>query len=212
MHGRHAVGWAGALAISLLLGAAAVALWAQAAASGQPTARAIAPASPRAAAAPLEALAALHQDAPADPLRLDIPAIGVDAPVQPVGVLPGGALGVPENWSSVGWWDGGPSPGQAGDAVIDGHLDSWTAPAVFWSLDRLVVGDGITVTLSDGTVARFTVNSIHAYPYQAAPLASIFTASGPPRITLITCGGAWSASRQIYAERVVVTAVPTSAP
>src|SRR5262249_35811922 len=57
--------------------------------------------------------------------HLLIPAIGVDAPIEPVGVLPGGALSVPEKnrWTGVGWYKDGPVPGLPGSAIIDGHLD-----------------------------------------------------------------------------------------
>lgn len=157
-------------------------------------------------AAPVGARAALR--APLFPVRLRIPAIGVDAPIQPLAVAADGQLGVPAHWTSVGWWAGGPVPGQPGDAVIDGHLDSWTAPAVFWRLGRLRSGDAVRVRLSDGARETFRVTALHRYAYTAAPVAAIFSRGGPPRLTLITCGGTWIAAGHIYAQRLVVEATP----
>ena len=44
-----------------------------------------------------------------------------------------GAL-VPSKPTDVAWYKPGPAPGEAGDAVIDGHLDWTTGRAVFWDL------------------------------------------------------------------------------
>lgn len=153
---------------------------------------------------PASALAALR--APSVPVRLSIPEIGVAARVQPTGVLASGALGVPDNWTDVAWYAAGPAPGQPGDAVIDGHLDSWTAGAVFWHLARLRPGDGVWVRLADGRRLRFEVRSVRQVAVGDAPLATLFSRAGPPRLTLITCGGTWIASRSRYADRVLVTA------
>ena len=79
--------------------------------------------------------------------RLLIPTIGVDAPIEPVGVLSNGALNVPQKnpWTGVGWYKNGPVPGQSGSAIIDGHLDRPRGvPAVFWNLNQLHTGDIVT--------------------------------------------------------------------
>lgn len=144
------------------------------------------------------------------PIRLDIPAIGVNAAVQAVGVLASGHLGVPSNWTDVAWYRGGPAPGQPGDAVIDGHLDSYTAPAVFWKLASLRAGDVIHVQRSTGPPLDFTVDSLRQIPYQSHDLGGIFSTQGPPSLTLITCGGPWLAAQRVYAERLVVHAELTS--
>lgn len=158
-------------------------------------------------AAPAGARAALYPRA--IPLRLRIPAIGVDAPVQRLGVLGSGALGVPDNWTSVGWYPGGPAPGQPGEALIDGHLDSYTAPAVFWRLRQLRPGEAITVDTSRGGVLTFTVQRLQAIPYQE-PLGPLLHSTGTPGLELITCAGTWLPGQQIYNQRLLVTAVLTA--
>jgi hypothetical protein len=40
-------------------------------------------------------------------------------------------------------------------------------------------------------------------------LRQLFSGTGAPRLTLITCGGSFDAARRSYRENVVVTAVPT---
>ncbi|MBE3560989.1 MAG: class F sortase [Ktedonobacteraceae bacterium] len=57
------------------------------------------------------------------PLRLTIKSIGVDASVEPVGILANGDMATPEKdpWNNVGWYSVGPYPGEKGSAVIAGH-------------------------------------------------------------------------------------------
>jgi hypothetical protein len=160
-------------------------------------------------AAPAGAAAALRTPDP--PVRLSIPAIGVSAPVERVGVLPGGALGVPDGWTEVGWFSGGPAPGQPGDAIIDGHLDSYTAPAVFWNLDRLRPGDAVVVTTAGGHILRFSVSARADEPADA-PLGQLLSRTGAPRLALITCAGSWIQSEHMYSERLVVTAALENGP
>jgi len=49
-------------------------------------------------------------------------------------------MAVPSVPSHVAWYSPGPAPGEPGDAVIDGHLDWTTGPAVFWNLGKLHAG------------------------------------------------------------------------
>ena len=56
-------------------------------------------------------------------MRLVIPAIGVNAAIQKVGITSKGEMEVPENASKVGWFEFGPRPGERGSAIIAGHFD-----------------------------------------------------------------------------------------
>src|SRR3981081_1577001 len=58
------------------------------------------------------------------PARLQIPKIGVDATVEQVGVDRAGNMDIPKSPNNVAWYSPGVAPGQNGDAVIAGHLDS----------------------------------------------------------------------------------------
>jgi sortase A len=145
----------------------------------------------------------------AAPQQLRIPAVGVDAAVEPVGVTAGYAMATPTRTEDVGWYQLGSAPGDAGDAVIDGHLDTPSGgPAVFARLASLRPGDGISVT-AGGREYRYSVASVTSVPYEWRP-DGLYSTEGPPRLTLITCAGAWDASKSIYRERLVVEASPAT--
>jgi hypothetical protein len=138
------------------------------------------------------------------PIRLIIGSIGVNAPVVPVGLDKSGAMGVTAASYDTGWYKLGPPPGDPGDAVIDGHLDWYdTSRAVFHNLKDLKPGDDIEVRRLDGISRHFRVTTVQKVPYNAT-VPGLFDTQGPPRLSLITCGGTWSASLGQYLERVVV--------
>jgi hypothetical protein len=84
--------------------------------------------------------------AEAGAVSIEIPAVGVDAPVVPVGLLADRTMEVPAV-DQAGWYEPGPRPGEAGPAVIVGHVDSRRGPAVFFWLQELRPGDRIVVGL-----------------------------------------------------------------
>lgn len=140
----------------------------------------------------------------ATPARLRIPAIGVDAAVEQVGLTAQHDMDVPRESSDVGWYKAGPEPGQPGDAVIDGHLVWTSGPAVFWSLGRLRAGDQIQVADVSGRALSFQVTSAASYPANEPPPPSLFSSGGQPRLSLITCAGDWNGTQ--YDKRLVVQA------
>lgn len=172
-----------------------------------PVATATAAPSPAPTNGPNDTLrAALDIVAPAKPpARLTIAAISVDAVVEPVGLDAQGRMAAPSRTDRVGWYRPGTAPGDAGNAVIDGHLDWTNGPAVFWRLGKLKVGDQITVIREDGTQAKFIADATSVMPYDASTDA-LFTRSGPPSLTLITCTGSWDRQRETYLQRLVVHA------
>jgi LPXTG-site transpeptidase (sortase) family protein len=139
--------------------------------------------------------------------HLLIPAIGVDAPIEPVGVTSDRVLNVPQKnqWTGVGWYKDGPVPGQAGSAVIDGHLDRpGGVPAVFWKLNQLHIGDMVTVIGTPSKALHFQVVQVQAYQPNKAPLEKIYGDTSGRYLNLITCAGEWIPSRHQTAERLVV--------
>src|SRR5215218_5124218 len=71
------------------------------------------------------------------PVRLKIPAIGVDTGLQRLGRSHDGTVEVPSGrhkWEEAGWYAGGARPGDLGSAVLLGHVDSTAGPAVFYRL------------------------------------------------------------------------------
>ena len=142
------------------------------------------------------------------PVRIKIPVIGVDAVVEQVGKTPDGAMDVPHDYSETAWYNLGPRPGESGNAVIDGHVDSTTGKAVFWDLRKLTRGDQIVVVGDDGVERHFAVSGVEAYPHTDVPLDRVFGASPGVHLNLITCDqmSTFDYSQRQYAGNLVVYA------
>ena len=126
----------------------------------------------------------------AAPVSLDIPSIGVhSADIVDLGLAPDGTLEVPSDASSPGWFAPGPSPGQMGPAIIVGHVDSDTGPAVFYRLGELVAGDQIKVTRNDGSIAAFVIDRVKSYDKDLFPTREIYGTTDRAELRLITCSG-----------------------
>jgi len=142
----------------------------------------------------------------APPVRLSVPALGINAPVETVRLDRQGNLASPAALKDVAWYAGGAAPGDPGSAVMDGHLGVRPGQAVFWNLPKIRAGDVIVVTQADGTQVQFKVDSVQTYS-RTATVPQIFSTDGPPQLWLITCSGRWDYSRATYKDRLVVHAV-----
>lgn len=150
----------------------------------------------------------------AEPDHLAIPTIGLDASVEQVGLTKSGAMAVPANTNNVGWFKEGYQPGELGNAVITGHVDTlWLKPAVFAHIDQLTAGNLLTVTDVNGARYIFSVDQVIHYRLSELPLNEIYGASATAHLNLITCSGQWSWRIGSYTERTVVytTLVPSPA-
>lgn len=147
------------------------------------------------------------------PVRLEVPALGLDAPVDAVGVEADGLMTIPEDVDRVGWYRFGPAPGAAaGNAVLAGHVDdAEQGLGVLAPLESAAVGDEVLVTAADGTQGRWQVVARQEFDKEVVPLADLFTRAGPPRLVLITCGGPFLADIGSYRDNVVVVAEPVPA-
>ncbi|MDB5237903.1 MAG: peptidase sortase [Candidatus Kaiserbacteria bacterium] len=147
----------------------------------------------------------------AQPARLRIPSLGIDASVQYVGITTAGNMGVPNNFTDVAWYKYGTLPGQVGSAVIDGHVDNGLALAgVFKHLADIKTGADVYVVTKDGTKLRFIVESAQAYPYKSVPTTLLFNRKDKARLNLVTCSGSWVKGDKTYDERLVVYTVLAS--
>ncbi|MGC4892993.1 class F sortase [Micromonospora sp. DT31] len=142
------------------------------------------------------------------PTDLSIGKLDLRAPVHRVGIAPDGSIAVPDvgRPGEVGWYDQGPTPGQYGPAVLVGHVDTSTGPAVFHGLRNLDDGDRIEVTRQDRSVAVFEVTSIERYGKEKLPVQDVYGDFSRPNLRLITCGGRWVGGRTGYADNLVVYA------
>jgi Sortase domain len=143
------------------------------------------------------------------PLSVDIPAIGVNSKLLRLGVNTDGTMQVPSLTTSAGlaaWYKYSATPGQIGASVIEGHVDSYRGPAVFFRLGALRPGDTVDVTLADGVTAIFRVTGVREYLKSNFPAKSIYGAPGYAALRLITCGGTFDYATGHYLSSTVVFA------
>ncbi|MGI8888654.1 MAG: sortase domain-containing protein, partial [Nocardioidaceae bacterium] len=150
-------------------------------------------------------LAAEASDAAADPTAIRIPLLGIDQHVVELGVS-GTTLQVPDQYSDVGWWSGGPAPGERGATVMVGHVDSETGPAVFYQLSGLRRGDRVVIRSEDNSRSVFAVDKVIAYARDEFPSAQVYRSDGKPALHLVTCGGLFDTDRGQYTSNVVAFA------
>lgn len=145
------------------------------------------------------------------PTRVDIPAVGVHAVVRPVGLNADGSLEVMPagaHYDDVGWFNGSPTPGQTGPAVLAGHLDSAAnGRSVFYLLATLTPGNSVTVTRADGTRAVFEVTAVRRFPKAKFPSSLVYGNTAGPELRLITCGGPIDQATGHYRDNTIVWAV-----
>lgn len=142
----------------------------------------------------------------APPERVRIPRIGVDSTLVGLRRLRDGTLEVPRDFAVAGWYRQGVKPGDTGAAVLVGHVDSFTGPAVFFRLRELHRGDRITVLRSDGSRAVFAVYATERVPKDDFPTARVYGDTRGAELRLLTCGGQFDQRTRHYEDNQVVYA------
>ena len=144
------------------------------------------------------------------PVSVRIPAIGVNARVIPLGLDASGGVAVPPLRTPflTSWYDRGSAPGQAGPAVLLGHVDSAAVgPAVFYKLGDLARGDLVYITRRDHRTVVFRVTKVALYRQQDFPTRQVYGFTPGPTLRLITCGGDFDERTHLYLDRTIVFAV-----
>ncbi|GAA2745401.1 class F sortase [Kitasatospora cinereorecta] len=128
------------------------------------------------------------------PTRIRIPVLGLDAPVTRLGLDGEGRLQPPpdNDRNLAGWYRGGAAPGARGAAIVAGHVDTATGPAVFYRLGALRRGDQLEVAREDRATAYFQVDAVEVYPKKDFPDKKVYGATKDAQLRLITCGGGFS--------------------
>ncbi|MHA3704458.1 class F sortase [Jatrophihabitans sp. YIM 134969] len=144
------------------------------------------------------------------PVRLRVPSLAIDAPVDTVGLDADGAMELPEQVDRVGWYRYGASPASTqGATVIAGHVDDAVqGEGAMFDLREAEVGDPVQLTAEDGTVLTYRVASREEFDKRGVPLDALFSSTGPARLVLITCGGEFDRAARSYEDNIVVTALP----
>jgi hypothetical protein len=157
------------------------------------------------------------------PLRLD-PA-SEPAPIRPVAVRVGDGssestvvpvgldadtleMELPDAAGLVAWYKLGPAPGDAGSAVLAGHVDYGQQRGAFFRLRDVDLGDRVWVRYEDGSTREFEVAARRHYAKAELPRDEIFRRDGSATLVLITCAGHFDSASRSYDENLVVYARP----
>ncbi|MEV0153285.1 class F sortase [Micromonospora sp. NPDC050686] len=147
------------------------------------------------------------------PTTISIPRIGVQAEIMSLGTNPDGTVQVPplDDALKAGWYEPGASPGETGNTVIVGHVDSAKiGPAVFFNLGALQPGDTITVARQDGRSVTFTVDQVASVPKTQFPADQVYGPNDQAGLRVVTCGGTFDQAAGSYLNNIVVYATMTS--
>jgi LPXTG-site transpeptidase (sortase) family protein len=139
------------------------------------------------------------------PVRLQIPAIGVDTRLVALGLQADGTMEVPSSGFPAGWYTGAPTPGEQGPAVIAGHVD-WNGPGVFYELRKLRPGDQVSVTRADGSMPVFRVSLVRRFPKDHFPTNEVYGDIDHAALRLITCGGSFNSRLGHYDDDIIAFA------
>ncbi|MEV4351656.1 class F sortase [Actinoplanes sp. NPDC049596] len=140
------------------------------------------------------------------PVRLRIPALRVDSRLIDLGLQSDGSVQVPADAAVPGWYSGGPRPGQAGPAVILGHVDSKRGPGVFFALYRIKPGTRVEVDRADGTTAAFRITEVSRVAKTRFPTDLVYGPTLSPALRLVTCGGTFDHTRGSYRDNIIAFA------
>jgi len=138
-----------------------------------------------------------------EPVRLEVPVIGVDTSLMKLGLDPDGTMSVPPAAFPAGWYTFSPTPGEIGPSIISGHVD-YNGPGVFQQLHTLKPGDIVTVTRQDGSQPHFRVTKVLTVPKAQFPDQAVYGPIGYAGLRLVTCGGPFDASTGHYVDNVIV--------
>lgn len=142
---------------------------------------------------------------PATTLR--VPSLGIVASIVPLRLGPDRHLGTPplDKPKLVGWYAGGPTPGERGAAIAVGHRDTKTGPAVFAGLARVPRGARIEARRADGRTAVYTVDRVRVFDKAGFPDKEVYGPTKRPELRVLTCGGLFRHATG-YTSNVVVFA------
>jgi sortase (surface protein transpeptidase) len=148
------------------------------------------------------------------PVRIEIPVLGISAPLMLLGLAADGTVQVPPlaSHNLAGWYDRSVTPGQDGSSVILGHVDSYTGISVFYSIKTLHPGNEIKIIRADGSTAVFSVDGVQKAQKVTFPSASVYENTRYPALRLVTCGGPFDETTRQYLDNIIVYAhlVPAS--
>lgn len=144
------------------------------------------------------------------PTRLEIADLGIDVRVAPVGLDAEGRMALFDDPSVAAWYQWGAAPAsELGSTVIAAHVDSLTYDLLpFARLRDAKAGMPVAVTDASGARRTYLVQAVEVTEKADVDWAAAFDRGGPPRLTLVTCGGEFDAAQRRYLSNLVLTATP----
>ncbi|TAK36862.1 MAG: sortase [Chloroflexota bacterium] len=132
-----------------------------------------------------------------DPERVVIPSIQVDSPVV-FAKIENGEWTVPK--FVAGHLEGTAKPGENGNMVLSGHVQSISSGNVFAHLKDMALGDQVIVYTQE---ERFLYEVSEIKTVKNTDL-SVVQPTREPVVTLLTCTGTWLPLARDYSERLIV--------
>jgi hypothetical protein len=140
------------------------------------------------------------------PLSISIPAIGVKAKIVTLGFDSEGGMEVPTTGAVTGWFNGAPTPGELGPAIIVGHVDWNGKIAVFYKIKNLKKGNLIKVLRSDGKQITYSVTRVLTVDKLKFPTELVYGDIDHVGLRLITCGGRFDSKLKRHINNIIVFA------
>jgi hypothetical protein len=153
---------------------------------------------------------------PCPPTRLDIPGLGVDAPVIKIGLERNGTLATPSDAdkNKAGWYPTVLPGSSQGSVLMDAHTYH-DDTALFKTSFKHTVGIGMTMQLfcADGRSLGYRISEIkldltpNTYP-DFVMSRRLYALDGPPQVVMITCTD-WDPVSRDWNNRAILIATPT---
>ncbi|MGW0666924.1 sortase domain-containing protein [Streptomyces sp. NPDC002746] len=144
-----------------------------------------------------------------EPSDIRVPEIGVRTRIDKVTRATDGSVDMPPDPDHAGWYTGSATPGEIGNTIVVGQLDSRSGPAAFYGLGALRKGPRIVITRHDESTAHFSVTAMNVWAKDDFPSRRVHSPTTTSTLTLITCAG-WDTQRHPYRSNLVLTAEPTT--
>jgi LPXTG-site transpeptidase (sortase) family protein len=140
------------------------------------------------------------------PIKLQIPKLKINTQVIEVAYHEANMeMEVPQDAKTVGWYKYGPTPGENGASVINGHYDTVTgAPAIFYYLGKLAIGDDFYIDNNVGKQLKYKIIEVGSFPLDNFPMDKIYGNRDFSQVSLITCSGIWNPQTKLYSHRLTV--------
>lgn len=141
------------------------------------------------------------------PVRVRVPDRDIDGAVFGIPLADDGTLPAPSGArkDDAAWFDGSPTPGEQGPAVIEGHVTYSGKRSVFFELGAVRKGDRVDVERADGSTATFEVYDVGRFPKDSFPTWAVYENTSSAELRMITCGGTVDAAGR-HADNVIVFA------